>query len=255
MQPRTLDWFGGGSMAVSAQADRVTRSKHQAQVTYDRMSRWYDALAEGSEGELTEEGLQKLGLAPGEAALEVGCGTGHGLVTLARRVGPAGRVAGADLSRGMLRRSSETVDRAGLHGAVPLVLADAAYLPFASRSFDAVFMSYTLELIDTPEIPAVLSQCRRVLRPGGRLGVVALALRPGGPMATLYAWAHRHLPALADCRAIPVREMVQEAGFRVTDYAARAMWGMPVDIVVAVASSEARKEGGGSAPGPQGTTG
>lgn len=196
------------------------------------MSLWYDALAEGSEGRHTRDGVRALRLRPGEAALEIGFGTGHALATMAETVGTSGRVVGADISRGMLGVARDRLRGAGLAARTTLLFADAASLPFREATFDAVFMSYTLELIDTPEIPVVLGECRRVLRAGGRLGVVALAQRAGGVVADLYAWAHRHLPTLADCRPIPVRQVIETAGFRVTVQDERAMWGLPLDIVI-----------------------
>ena len=48
-------------------------------------------------------------------------------------------------------------------------------MPFANDSMDGVFMSFTLELFDTPEIPQVLGECNRVLRPAGRLAVVGMS--------------------------------------------------------------------------------
>jgi len=220
---------------VTRDISRVTRSKEEARTTYNRLSRFYDLLTVFGEKRLREQALRRLAASSGERVLEIGFGTGRALVALARAVGPAGKVSGVDISDGMMAVAHVRLARAGLAARVTLLRADAASLPLPDASFDAVFASFTLELFDTPEIPVVLKECRRVLRPGGRLVVVALSRRGGGGCALeLYEWAHRALPRWVDCRPIYVKEALCEAGFEIVSVDTDRMWGLPVETVAAV---------------------
>src|SRR5512135_1978086 len=147
---------------------RVLRSVDEARASYDRLSKWYDAIA-GSERHFVDAGLDQLAPAHAEKVLEVGFGTGHALVRLARAVGPAGTVYGIDVSEGMRSMARRRIERAGLSSRIHLTTGNASILPFGSGCLDAIFMSFTLELFDSPEIPVVLRECGRVLHPAGRI--------------------------------------------------------------------------------------
>jgi len=210
---------------------------------YDRLSRWYDLLA-GSEQPLVHLGVESLAVQPGESILEIGPGTGHALLALARAAGPAGRVTGVDLSPGMLRRAKRRLERAGLGRQVRLVCADAAHLPLPPSTFDAAFVSFTLELFDEADVPLVLGECHRVLRPAGRICVVSLADEGGSRlMLRLYRWAHARFPAWVDCRPIAPSALLEGSGFRVREVLWRSLWGLAVQIVRAA-----------PAPGPAGAS-
>lgn len=214
---------------------RVPRSKAQARASYDKMSRSYDLFAGAFEKRLRNLALERLGIAMGEAVLEIGFGTGHCLEQIAEAVGETGRVCGVDLSAGMVEVSRRRLARAGLMDRVALHCGDAADLPYADEAFDAVFMSFTLELFDTPEIPIVLSEIKRVLKPDGRLGVVSLSREDGiSPMLRIYEWLHQRLPQYIDCRPIYVEQALQEAGFRIAHSEKESLWGLPARIAVGV---------------------
>ncbi len=212
---------------------RVTRSKQQAIAAYDRLSRWYDWFSNSSEQPLAELGLKKLNAHAGETVLEIGFGTGHALLALAVAVGDSGRVVGIDISRGMFKVASKRIAHENLSGRVILEQGDAAALSFSSDSFDAIFISFTLELFDTPEIATVLSECQRVLRQGGRIGVVAIVrdVHENIPLR-IYEWFHQYLPAYVDCRPIYVQSALASAGFHIQDITRRWMWGLPVEICI-----------------------
>lgn len=186
---------------------RVKRTREQAREGYNKMSRWYDLIGGQSEKKYRNEGLRMLDVREGERVLEIGYGTGHVTVALARLVSDSGKVNGIDISDGMLGVATGRVSRAGLDDRVELQRGDASELPYEDDMFDAVFMSFTLELFDNSEIPGVLEQCMRVLKPGGRIVVVSMsAYGAEGAMVRLYKWAHRNIPSFVDCRPIYARK-------------------------------------------------
>jgi ubiquinone/menaquinone biosynthesis C-methylase UbiE len=154
---------------------RVFQSKESTKAFYNKIARVYDLLSEESETPMRECGLKKLAAKPGESILEVGFGTGHCLVDIAEEVGPKGKVLGIDISEQMLAQAHDLLTKEGMADRAELRCGDAERLPYEANSVDGIFFSFTLELFDTPEIPKVLAECKRVLRPGGRIVIVAVS--------------------------------------------------------------------------------
>ncbi|MFE6766552.1 methyltransferase domain-containing protein [Streptomyces sp. NPDC057689] len=108
--------------------------------------------------------LDALGIRPGETALDLGCGPGTDLHTLAEAVGPSGKVIGLDSSRKMVERA-----RARMEGSptVQVELGDIHALPFEDGAIDRARTDRMLQHVADPA--RALAEARRVLRPGGRL--------------------------------------------------------------------------------------
>jgi demethylmenaquinone methyltransferase/2-methoxy-6-polyprenyl-1,4-benzoquinol methylase len=167
---------------MKLEMERVLRPRKQARQSYNAMSRWYD-LFTGSEKRFTDIGIQMLDIQTGESVLEIGCGTGHALSGFAKR---GGIITAIDISDGML----DVARRQTKNKTVGFCQADGLSLPFPKGQFDAAFTSFTLELFDTPDIPLVLKECHRVLKVGGRIGIVSLA-KQETTAVRVYEWFHR----------------------------------------------------------------
>lgn len=219
---------------MSAQPQPTHHESNRA--FYDRISQAYDTIADASERPARLTGLHALAVKPGERVLEVGCGTGNELLDLAELVGAGGKVYGIDISPGMLAVAHQKLSLKPQPAAVELRVGDARQLPYEDASIDAVYCSFTLELFPTDDMATVLKEIRRVLKPGGRLGVVSMAIVPvGGHASALentYVWMHRHFPHVVDCRPIDAAAALEGAGFRVTSRTDLAIWTMPVQAVV-----------------------
>ncbi len=211
---------------------RVSRPREQAKSIYNRLSRWYDMISGSSEGKISIIGLEMLKVKENEIILEVGSGTGRAIIDLAQSVGDSGKVYGIDISDGMLQVTHSKVQKAGLSNRTELILGDFIQYPFNPDFFDAIFISFTLELFDTPDIPRVLKKCLTLLKPHGRLCVVSLAKR-NKPLTRLYELAHILFPNFLDCRPIYPLQAVREAGFHITTVEELSMWGIAVEIVLA----------------------
>ena len=213
----------------------VPRSKQEAKQFYNRISRFYDYLTGAWERKHAEIALGRLSFQEGESVLEIGFGTGYCLQQIAQSVGWRGKVCGIDISSGMLEVAKRRLEKARLIDRVELCCGDAAHLPYNDNTFDATFMSFTLELFDIPEIPKVLKEVKRVLKPAGRLGVVSISKQDGETTPLrLYEWAHRKWPKYLDCRPIYVKPSLIDAGYQIQSEQKARLLGLPLEIVVAV---------------------
>ncbi|MER7107270.1 class I SAM-dependent methyltransferase [Streptomyces sp. NPDC000229] len=143
--------------------------------------------------------VAEIGLSPGDAVLDAGCGTGRALPPLREAVGPEGTVIGLDLTPAMLAAAA----RAGRDGSGALMLADVGRLPLRDGVLDAVFGAGLVSHLPRPAED--LRELARVVRPGGRLalfhpvGRAALAARQGRQITGDDLRAERNLrPLLAD---------------------------------------------------------
>ena len=109
-----------------------------------------------------------LRLRPGETVLDVGCGPGFLLAEMADEVGASGKVNGIDASAAMIALARNRCARAP---AIDLREANALALPFADEAFDVVISTQVYEYV--ADIATALREAARVLRPGGRLLIVA----------------------------------------------------------------------------------
>jgi len=213
----------------------VTRTKEEAKRLYDRISRYYDCLTVAFEAKHARRALEYLSIERGERVLEIGFGTGRCLQRIAEQVGQEGKAYGIDISCGMLEVARRRLEKAGLGDRVELHCGDASALPYRVNTFDAVFMSFTLELFDTPEIPQVLQEVKRVLKPGGRLGIASMSKEDSGSLLLrLYEWAHTRWPKYLDCRPIYGEQSLRDAGYVITRRERLRLSGLPIEIVVAV---------------------
>jgi len=136
--------------------------------------------------------IRELALRPGEAVVEVGCGTARNLIRIARRY-PKAELFGLDASAEMLRTAARNVAAAGLSDRIRLVEGYAEALTpqlfGRDRPFDRVLFPYSLSMI--PDWRQALNAAGAALDENGRLHVVDFGDLTGlGPLAggVLRAW-------------------------------------------------------------------
>jgi demethylmenaquinone methyltransferase/2-methoxy-6-polyprenyl-1,4-benzoquinol methylase len=223
----------GGNQTVSGILP-VPRTKEEARQFYDRISWFYDCLMGTFERKYTETALECLSIEEGETVLEIGFGTGYCLERIAQSVGQKGKACGIDISGGMLEVTKRRLKKAHLIDRVELCCGDATSLPYDDNSFGAVFMSFTLELFDNPDIQEVLEEVKRVLGPGGRIGVISMSKEQGESiLLRIYEWFHTKWPKYIDCRPIYVELSLRDAGYKIIKKDKVRLFGLPGEIVIA----------------------
>ena len=141
--------------------------------------------------------LGAYGLNPaGGDILEFGSNVGGSLVTLATL---GGRVTGLDVNKSLVRVAKANAARYGVSDSVRLVHATSSRtLPFATSSFDLIIANSVLEYVDTQDLSAIISEFRRVLRPGGKLLICGTASRLAPRELHSRRWFANYVPRFID---------------------------------------------------------
>jgi SAM-dependent methyltransferase len=145
----------------------VATRKAQTRAVFERVAPEYDLAGPGCFAHYGRRLVEVVGVEPGQRVLDVATGRGAVLFPAAERVGAAGTAIGIDLAEGMVRATGDEVRHRNLPASVRVM--DAEQLDFPDASFDRVLCGFGVMFF--PDLARALAECRRVLKPGGRLGV------------------------------------------------------------------------------------
>jgi len=142
-------------------------------------------------------------------AMDLACGPGTFLRALGQRVG---RTVGVDFTPAMLARARREAARAA-QANVAFLCAEVSALPFAAESADMTLCAYAVHHLLAPD--QVIREMARVVRPGGRVGVVDLVLQEGAdPGAHNQIERVRDPSHVATLSASDLRSLFREAGLQ-----------------------------------------
>ncbi len=165
---------------------------------FDQVAGRYDALnsvmTAGLHHRWRERAAARTGLGPGDAGLDLCCGTGDLALELAHRVTPGGSVVGCDFSEPMLDLAREKAARRDAAG-VRFEWADALELPYDGERFDAVSVGFGVR--NLADLDRGLREMARVLKPGGRVVILEITQPTRPPLSLFYSlWFDRIVPLL-----------------------------------------------------------
>lgn len=176
-------------------------SKSPARIAamFDAIAARYDllnhVLSAGIDRRWRRWAVRALTLSPTDRVLDLCTGTADLAIAALDGSPRAGRVIGVDFSGAMLRVGQEKVRTRGLAPELTLVRGDAARIPLADCSVQAVTMAFGIRNVERPDF--VCGEIRRVLAPGGRLAVLEFAVPTAPGLRSLYLWyLNRVLPKI-----------------------------------------------------------
>ncbi|WP_166239362.1 demethylmenaquinone methyltransferase [Paenibacillus turpanensis] len=159
---------------------------------YDLMN---DVLSFGRHKAWRRFTMRKMDMQPGQTAVDLCCGTCDWTVAMAQASG-TGSVVGLDFSQNMLSFGDKKIKALGLDKQITLVHGNAMELPFADNSFDFATIGFGLR--NVPDFEQVLSEMKRVVKPGGSVVCLELSKPVWEPFKSLYYfYFQRILPQIA----------------------------------------------------------
>ncbi len=179
---------------------------------YNRLAFLYDPFTD-HEIIHHREAVGKAAIGRYERVLEVACGTGRGFLEIAKFTNE--KIIAMDLSVNMLKKAEMKIKKYHLNGKVDLLVGNAKHLPFNDNSFDVLYNSYMFDLIDQNEMAGIVSEFRRVLKPGGKLVLVNLSKNTERKIIYEEFYERGLLNFISgSCRPVLMGPFLRDAGFR-----------------------------------------
>jgi ubiquinone/menaquinone biosynthesis C-methylase UbiE len=159
------------------------KEKKAIQDAFTELSSHYEEVVDGelnlfwgwSYHKFLEELVNQTHIQANQKVLDIATGT----LVIPRKIleqeVPGVRITGLDITESMLRQGKKKMSADGIQAAVDLTCADAMALPYADASFDVVVSGLASHHMD---IPLMLSEMKRVLKPGGLLSIVDVGTSP-----------------------------------------------------------------------------
>jgi demethylmenaquinone methyltransferase/2-methoxy-6-polyprenyl-1,4-benzoquinol methylase len=217
-------------VAASVDTPASLRKRHALELfaglprEYDRMGA---VLSFGQDPRWRRAMVQAIDPSPGQRVLDVATGTGLVASELARRGGCD--VVALDQSDAMLAAARERlVCRTAIAERITFVQGDAERLPFADDEFDALTFTYLLRYVD--DRAATMRELVRVIKPGGRIGMVEFGVPGSGPLRAAWRlYTRAGLPLIGRAVSPAWLEVGRFLGPSIEDFHARepdlpALW-------------------------------
>lgn len=168
------------------------RSRMEWQVASQGWKKWEKQILGGLE-KVSNQLIQSAGISPGQHVLDIASGTGEPALTIAKHVGPQGKVVGVDLSPAMLEVAKERATSKGVTNADFQVVEDENLTAYRDATFDSVVCRFGLMLMPNPV--NALKAFLRVLKPRGKAAVSVWGPPEKSPfMGLVMQTLAKHLP-------------------------------------------------------------
>jgi SAM-dependent methyltransferase len=193
-------------------------TRDQWQSAAEAWHRWIPVVRRWA-GPVTDLMLERAAVRPGGRVLDIAAGDGDQSLMAAERVGPTGFVLATDIAANLVALAAQTARERGLNHLEARVM-DAENLTVEDDTFDVVISRFGLFFL--PDLPRALSEIRRVLKPGGRVGAIVFSMPDRNPLFSVpisiirrRAQRGPRLPGQPAYRGIPrTRDLLSHAGTR-----------------------------------------
>ncbi len=207
-------------------------SKTQIPEVYAGKASSYDIWGKLTESKAQKRCLELADIRDGETILEVAVGTGLTFTQILQQ-NPSGWNEGLDLTEPMLAKARAKAIRSGTNN-YHLRIGDAYNLPFGPDEFDLLVNNYMFDLLPEEDFPHILTEFKRVLRPGGRLVLVNMGQGGhwyNGIWDRLYRLSST---SMGGCRTVSLVEPMQAVGFELTNREFISQMTFPSEIITGI---------------------